>query len=117
MPTLKGKKAELLHEGCKLNKKKKIIEARLKKIKKEIKLKATGTYRNPQGDELNIVETEKFTDISPRDVIDYLKSKGMSSRFPEVIKVQLTPLKKVVPESMIDKWRFPLDSIMRWSWK
>lgn len=114
---LKGRKALLLAEGCKVKKQMKEAEERLKEIKDEMDLKNPGTYKNEAGDELVINETEKFSEISPVTVLNYLKKKGMASRFPETVKVQITPLKKVVPESMIDKWRTPLDSILRCTWK
>lgn len=114
---LKGKKALLLAEGCKIKKELKIKEERLNEIKNEININESGTYRNEAGDELVIAETEKFSEISPGTVLTYLKKKKMSNRFPEIVKVQITPLKKIVPESMINRWRTPLDSILRWTWK
>ena len=117
MPMLKGKKAVLLAEGCKLKKEIRAREERLKEIKKQINLKETGTYRNEAGDTLVVSETEKFTDIAPKNVLNYLKKNGMISRFPEVVKVQLTPLRKLVPEKVINRWRKPLGSITRYSWK
>ena len=114
---LKGKRALLLAEGCKLAKEKKAIEARLAEIKKEIQLIEPGTYYNEAGDTLTIAETIKFTDISPKSVLSYLKKNRMANRFPECVKVQITPLKKIVPESVITRWRTPLDPIQRWNWK
>lgn len=114
---LKGRKALLLAEGCKLRKEQKKIEERLKEVKSEMSLDKDGTYRNEAGDELVISITEKFSEISPRTVMDYLKRKQMTNRFPEIVKVQITALKKVVPESMVEKWREPLDNILRWTWK
>lgn len=114
---LKGKNALLLAEGCKLNKQKKELEKRLEAIKEEMGLKDEGTYTNEAGDELNIAEVEKFTDIEPKKVLTWLKNNGMSARFSECVKVQLTPLKKLVPESVYTKWRKPLDPSTRWTWK
>ncbi len=114
---LKGRKALLLAEGCKLKKEAKLLEERLKEIRIEIGFDSAGTYRNEAGDELVIAETTKFSEISPRTVLSYLKKKQMSNRFPEIVKVQITALRKVVPDSMVDKWRKPLDGILRWSWK
>ena len=114
---MKGKKALLLAEGCKLNKVKKDAEKRLKEIKTEIELEKEGTYKNEAGDQLIVSVTEKFSDITPKKVMDYLKKMKMGSRFPETIKVQITPLKKIVPESVIAKWRTPLDPTIKYSWK
>lgn len=114
---LKGRKALLLAEGCKVKKELKKSEERLKEIRKELDLNNSGTYKNEAGDELVIGKTENFSEISPVTVLSYLKKKRMSSRFPETVKVQITPLRKVVPESMIDKWRTPLDPTFKWSWK
>lgn len=114
---LKGRKALLLAEGCKLRKEAKVIEGRLAEIKAEMNINTAGTFRNEAGDELVISETAKFSEISPGTVLSYLKKKRMSNRFPEIVKVQITALKKVVPESVVDKWREPLDAVMRWNWK
>ena len=114
---IKGKKALLLAEGCKLNKIKKDAEKRLKEIKIEIDFKKDGTYKNEAGDELVVSESEKFSDIQPKKVLVYLKKMKMMSRFPEVIKVQITPLKKIIPESTYAKWRTKLDPIIKFSWK
>jgi len=115
--TLTGRKALLLAEGCKLKKQAKAIEERLSAIKDEMGPLHAGDYRNDAGDELQVAETEKFSDISPGIVLTYLKKMRMADRFPEIVKVQITALKKVVPDSVIEKWRVPLDSIYRWTWK
>lgn len=117
---IKGKRALLIAEGCKLNKEKKAVEARLKEIKKELEesgIDMAGTYTNEAGDSLNISETEKFTDIDPKKVLNWLRKNKLTSQFPDTVKVQITPLKKLVPESVYSKWRSPLDSVLRWSWK
>jgi len=114
---LKGRKALLLAEGCKLKKEIKARDSRLREIKDEIGLHEANTYRNEAGDELVIAQTEKFSEISPRTVLTYLKKKKMSNRFPEIVKVQITALRKVVPDSMVDSWRNSLDSVLRWTWK
>ncbi|MDP8268217.1 MAG: hypothetical protein P9L97_05760 [Candidatus Tenebribacter davisii] len=114
---MKGKKASLIAEGCKLNKIKKDTTKRLDEIKAEIELTKKGTYKNEAGDQLVISESEKFSEIEPKKVIAYLKKNDMSARFPETIKVQITALKKIVPESIIAKWRIALDPIIKFSWK
>lgn len=113
---LKGRKALLLAEGCKLRKQGKAIDERLKEIKGELDF-VDGVYRNEAGDELVVSDSEKYSEISPRDVLMYLKRKQMSNRFPEVVKVQITALRKVVPDSMVDKWRNVIDHTYRWTWK
>lgn len=115
--TFKGKKALLLAEGCKLNKVKKDAEKRLKEIKEEIDIAVEGTYTNEVGDKLVVSESDNYTDIDPKDVKMYLKNNKMLKRFSETIKVQLTPLKKLVPESVYDTWRSKLDPTLKFSWK
>ena len=111
------KQSLLLAEASKLNKAKKEIEDRLKKIKILFGPLEKGKYKNAAGDELTISETLKFTEIDPKKVFAYLKKDKRMSSFPGTVKVQLTPLKKVIPESVFAKWRKPMDSIMRWSFK
>jgi hypothetical protein len=114
---VKGKKALLLAEGCKLNKQKKEIENRLKEIKTEIDFKIPNTYRNEAGDELVLSETERFTDVLPEDVRSYLKKNRLGKHFFGCVKVNITSLKKVMPETVINAYRKPLDSVMRFTWK
>lgn len=114
---LQGKKALLLAEGAKLNKVKKEAEKRLSEIRAELDIKEAGTYKNEAGDMLAVSVMVKFSDIDPKNVMSYLKKMKMAARFPDVIKVQLTPLRKIVPESIINKWQIPLDPIIKFSWK
>ena len=114
---MKGKKALLIAEGCKLNTQKKAVVKRLDEIKVEIDLAEDGTYKNEAGDVLVISSSDKFSDIEPKKVMAYLKKNDMKARFSEVIKVQITPLKKIVPESIIDKWKVALDPVIKFSWK
>lgn len=115
--TLTGEKALLLAEGCKLDKEKKVIEKRLKKIKETFSNEKPGTYKNKAGDQLTISETDTFTEINPKTVFEYLKRNKMMVHFPSTVKVQITPLKKVIAESVFSKWRTKLDPIKRLSFK
>ena len=114
---LKGKKALLIAEGCKLNKIKKDAEKRLKQIKNELDITVEGTYKNEANDTLVVSIADNFTDIDPMKVLAYLKRIKMAGRFTETIKVQITPLKKIVPESIIAKWRSSLDPTTKFSFK
>jgi len=114
---LEGKNALLLAEGAKLNKIKKEAEKRLTEIKKELGIKEPNTYKNEAGDALVVSIMDKNSDIEPKKVMAYLKKMKMTARFPEVIKVQLTPLRKIVPESIIEGWQIKLDPIIKYSWK
>ena len=114
---LEGKNALLLAEGVKFNKIKKDAEKRLSEIKEKIGIKEEGIYKNEVGDILDVSVMDKNSDIEPKKVLAYLKKMKMTSRFSEVIKVQITPLKKIVPESIIEGWQIKLDPIIKYSWK
>jgi len=114
---LEGKNALLLAEGVKFNKIKKDAEKRLSEIKEKIGIKEEGIYKNEVGDILDVSVMDKNSDIEPKKVLAYLKKMKMTSRFSEVIKVQITPLKKIVPESVIEGWQIKLDPIIKYSWK
>jgi len=114
---LEGKNALLLAEGVKFNKIKKDAEKRLSEIKEKIGIKEEGIYKNEVGDILDVSVMDKNSDIEPKKVLTYLKKMKMTSRFSEVIKVQITPLKKIVPESVIEGWQIKLDPIIKYSWK
>ena len=112
--TFDDKQSLLLAEASKLNKAKKEIEDRLKEIKILFGPLAKGRYKNAAGDELTISETERFTEISAKTLFDYLKKNKLMVHFPALVKVQITPLKKVVPESVFSRWRKPLVNTTRW---
>lgn len=117
MTILEGNQAMLLAEGAKINTQIKALDKRFKEIKAELGTLPVGTYENQAKDKLVISETERFTDIDPKKVFDYLKKEKRMASFPGTVKVQITPLKKVIAASVFDKWRKPLDPIKRMSFK
>jgi len=116
---LKGKKAVLLAEACKLTTIKKNAEKRIKQIKTEMDLKNAGEYVNEANDKLVLSESDKFSDIDARKLYNKFKakSKAMEMKFFSIVKVQVGPLGKILPQSVIDKMRFRLDPIKKWSFK
>jgi len=114
---LEGKQALLLAEGCKIDLRMKEDKKRLDAIKEELDLKEAGTYRNEIGDTLVISTQEKKSEIDPKKLFTIMDKKGIKDKFWNVIKVQITELKKVVPESAIAKMHYSLDSIIKYSFK
>jgi len=116
---LKGKKALLLAEACKLNKTKKEAEKRIKVIKTEMGLKNPGEYVNEANDKLVLSESTKFSDVDARKLFLKFKkkSKAMEKLFFSIIKVQIGPLEKILPETAINKLRVKLDPIKKWAFK
>ena len=117
MNLLENSKGLLLAEGCKLDKRKKAAEKRLKEIKKELDLTQKGDYTNRSGNIVKVTVVPKKSDIDPKRLHSLLVKKKMISRFWSCIKVQLTPLKKVIPESAIEKMQEDLDDIIKCSFK
>lgn len=113
MNLLEGKDAVLLAEACKINADKKDLEEKLKKIKEELCLNTKGKYTNLDGDIVTISVTAKKSEIDPKIAYDYFKKRKILNRFWSCLKVQLTPLKKVVPSNIIESWRFDLDPIIK----
>jgi len=114
---LKGKKALLLAEGCKLTKTKKNAEKRIKEIRKEIDLNKAAEYINDANDKLVISESDKFSDVDPKKLYNKFKTKKMITKYFTIVKVQIGPLEKLMPKSIIAKMRTKLDPIEKWSWK
>jgi len=114
---LKGKKALLLAEACKLNKTKKDAEKRIKKIKIEMNLSKTGEYVNEANDILVLSESDKFSDIDTKKLYKRFVSRKRTCEYFGVVKVQIAPLLKIMPESIIKKLRYKLDPITKWSFK
>ena len=113
---LNGKKGELIDEGSRLNAEKKIIEDRLKEIKAELSELPPDKYESEMGVVI-VSESEQFENIAPKTVLNYLKKNKMVSHFPDTVKVNVTALKKVVPEVVFNKWRKPKGKVKRFTFK
>jgi len=114
---LKGTKALLLAEACKLNKTKKDAEKRIKKIKTEMHLSKAGEYINEASDILVLTESDKFSDVDAKKLYKkFLRNKRIDEFFG-VVKVQIGPLEKIMPKTVIAKLRVKLDPITKWSFK
>lgn len=114
---LESDRALLLAEACKLNKEIKKAEKRLKAIKVELSFDTKGDYVNKAGDKVVVSLTPKKSDIDPQRLYKLMLKNKMQGRFWGVVKVQLTPLKKVIPESAIEKLQNDLDPIVKCSFK
>jgi len=114
---LTGEQGKLLKKGAVLKQQIKDIEAELEEVKNKLDL-SIGTYRTPDNViRLVIGSTKRYSEIDPHLVFKYMKKEGMLKHFWTCVKVQLTLLKKQVPETRITKWRKELDPSKRWSWK
>lgn len=117
MNLLTGDKALLLAEACKLDKQKKAAEKRLKVIKAELALDTKGDYTNKAGDVVKVSITPKKSDVDPQELHTKLKEQKKTSKFWSCVKVQLTPLKKVLVEAEILKMQFDLDDVIKCAYK
>lgn len=86
----------LLAKGCDLDKNIKSQKKELDAIKKKLEKLGSGTYTNSMGDVMLISETDKFTDIEPITLYEFLKKLRKSKEIFKCVKVQLTPLKKLL---------------------
>jgi len=114
---LTGEKGILLAEACKLNKLKKSAEKRIKEIKKEFELTKKGEYSNKAGDILVLSSSDTFTEIDPEKLYKRFEKNRKKKKFWTVVKVQITPLKKLIPETSIEKLREKLNPVLKWSFK
>lgn len=117
MNLLEGDDALLLAEACKLDKTKKVAEKRLKVIKIALGLDTKGEYTNKAGDLVTVSVSPKKSDVDPMELQKKLKEQKKESKFWSCVKVQLTPLKKVLVQDEIDKMQFDLDDIIKCSFK
>jgi hypothetical protein len=113
MNLLTDDSALLLAEACKLDKQKKAAEKRLKKVKEILNLTQKGDYTNKAGDIVKISVSAKKSDIDTLTLYNEMKKKKIESRFWACVKAQLTPLKKVLPETEIAKLQFDLDDVIK----
>ena len=115
MSALTDKQALLIAEGCKKHKEMKAAEARLAAIKEELDL-PKGKYVNNAGDSLTITSEDKYTEIDPEKLYMQFVKNNKIRQFWSVVKVQITPLGKIIPESSISKMRDKLDPTTKWFW-
>lgn len=113
---LKGKKALLLAEACKISKEKKKIEKRMEAIKIEMDL-ATGEYENEASDTLNISESDKMSPVDPKKAFLWMRKNELKAEFWKCIKIQLKELRKQVPEKQVSKWERSIGTTQRWTFK
>lgn len=116
MTLLKGKKALLLAEACKINAQSKKIKKRLEEIKKEMDL-SEGEYTNEASDSLNISESDKMSPIDPKKAFMWMKKNELRTEFWKCVKIQLTELRKQVPAKMVEKWERKIDTTKKWTFK
>jgi hypothetical protein len=114
---LKGSKALLLSEGCKLDAAKKEIEKRLKEIKEELNLEQEGQYTNSEGDRISISYTKNYSEPDPKEIYSLMKTKKLGKFFWKCVKLSITELKKYISENEVNSFRKELDPIKRHSFK
>ncbi len=113
---LSGNKALLLAEACKLNKEAKEITKRLSEIKTELDLDV-GSFSNEAKDTVTISESVKMSPIEPKKVFLYMKKNDLRAEFWKCVKIQLTELRKQVPEKIVTKWERKIGTTKRWVFK
>jgi len=116
MTILKGKKALLLAEACKIGKEIKDKTKRLNTIKEELDLKK-GSYENEANDTLNIGESDKMSPIDPKKAFLYMKKNDLRAEFWKCVKIQLRELRKQVPEKVVSKWERKIGTTQKWMFK
>ncbi len=114
---LTGEKADLLTEGCFLNKENKKIEKRLSEIKKELDLSAKGTYFNEHGDEVVINFTPRKTDPEPKEIFKYMKAQRIARHFWKCVKIQMSEIKKFIAEEQMKDFQDELEPIKKHTFK
>ncbi len=107
----------LINEGVELTESKKLLETRLKEIKALLEHMEVGDHKTSKGSKLSISETDKFSEIDPEELMDFLKSKKQSKRFWVCVKVAITPLRKHVPDNIIKKMRSKVGTTLRFTFK
>jgi hypothetical protein len=100
---VKGNTAKLINRGCAINDEIKELGEELKEIKAKLTKLEKGTYATAAGSVLSVSVTEKFEDISPAKVEEELKKIRQGRKFFDCIKIQITPLKKILPSDVIKK--------------
>ena len=112
--TLNKDKSADLKEYQKLNKEKKELEDKLSMLKGRLNL-STGKYQTDDGTtKLTISSIDNWTEVSPKDLLEALKKRKLSSKFGECVKVIVETSMKILGEEDFNKLRQPNGSYQRW---
>ena len=125
MGTKKSAKKEIesvIDQAANLDAELKAIEKLLKPLKEEIKVYAKGCYTDDEiaagvtisgtTGAVKVSASEKRADPNPQKVFKMMVDKGIGDKFPDVVKVQITALKKfsgVFTDTELNKLR-PFES-------
>jgi len=115
---IKGTNAKLINEGSDLTDQVKVMNGRLKEIKAILTEDlGEGTFTTKKGYSLCISSFDKWTDVTPESALNALKKMRLGQRYQEVIKVQITPLKKLIGEARLDDLRAVISKTFRCTFK
>ena len=95
--------AKLINSGCELSARIKEDTVELKNIKEKLSNMEKGTYTTAKGGVVSVVKTKKYNPISPSDVEAELRKLRKGRDFFTVVKILVTPLRKVLPEKIVAK--------------
>ena len=114
---LHGEQGRLLKKGVKIKTAIKKLEKELDTVKTKLDIKVKGKYFNSSDDTLTISEAETYTAVDPHILFKHMKKAKDLKNFWICVKVQLTTLKKYVPENTYNKWRKKGGNTQKWTWK
>ena len=116
-----GTDAKLISEGTELSKQIKLQQDRMKEIKALLtdSLDPIGaeTYVTKSGAVLDITVRRQWEEPDPKEVLKRLKLHKLGNKFPEVVKVLITPLKRLLPADEVDDMRTEKEASLTWSFK
>ncbi len=113
-----GKQAKLVDQGASLNAEIKALQEELKEVRASLKEydMQVGSYATRNGSVLKIIESGTFADVSPKEAHAEMKKLRLGKHFPEVVKINITSLKRFLSEDIVKKLRPKTGVSQRWSW-
>ena len=105
MSMTKKKQAELIREGCKLDRRIKKAQVKLATIKAEMTDWPEGSVGTEQGDIVTIKKVNQYTEPNPNKVYNWFKKNLTASHFFSCVKIQVEITKKLMGEPMFEKFR------------
>lgn len=116
--TKKGERdAELIAEGCKLNRQIKIKEKRLAEIKAQLKHLAEGKYMTPNGKTVNVILQDQMSAIDPEAAQKALRDLRKGKEFMGCVKVMMDEIKRRLDPDVLKTLQSKCGTIRKYSFK
>ncbi|RLI66831.1 MAG: hypothetical protein DRO67_00210 [Candidatus Asgardarchaeum californiense] len=108
---------EKINEGVTCDREIKRLQLKLTSIKEDLEYLEPGKYMTPGGNTVTISESAKYSEISPEDAKQALRSKRLGKNFLVCVKVVVKCLKRYLSDEELNALRRIESYTRRYSFK